>query len=103
MSMSSSSNTSTMSSSTNSVDLSTYQDDLENVLTWLLFSEESMEKQEALGHNVSKVKEQFNQHEVCLYKCLSVCLSIIDKYDKKSSRVSIFQWLQKQIKNHSGS
>ncbi|XP_063403799.1 dystrophin-like isoform X1 [Mytilus trossulus] len=63
MSMSSSSNTSTMSSSTNSVDLSTYQDDLENVLTWLLFSEESMEKQEALGHNVSKVKEQFNQHE----------------------------------------
>ena len=66
MSMSSSSNNSTMSSSTNSVDLSTYQDDLENVLTWLLEAEELMEKQESLGDNVTKVKDQFNQHEVGL-------------------------------------
>jgi len=66
MSMSSSSNTSTMSSSTNSVDLSTYQDDLENVLTWLLEAEELMEKQEHLGANVTKVKDQFNQHEVSI-------------------------------------
>ena len=64
MSMSSSSNTSTMSSSSNSVDLSTYQDDLENVLTWLLEAEELMEKQDNLGNTVSKVKDQFNQHEV---------------------------------------
>ena len=64
MSMSSSSNTSTMSSSTNSVDLSTYQNDLENVLTWLLEAEELMEKQEHLGGSVTKVKDQFNQHEV---------------------------------------
>jgi hypothetical protein len=53
-----------MSSSTNSVDLSTYQDDLENVLTWLLEAEELMEKQEHLGGSVTKVKDQFNQHEV---------------------------------------
>lgn len=50
--------------STPSVDLSTYQDDLENVLAWLLEAEEIVEKQEPIGNDIKKVKGQFNQHEV---------------------------------------
>ncbi|XP_059157467.1 dystrophin-like isoform X5 [Physella acuta] len=62
MSMSSSeSRHSTMS--TVSVDLMSYQDALENVLTWLLDAEEVIEKQEPIASEVNKVKEQFNQHE----------------------------------------
>ena len=65
---SSSSHHSTMSSGATSevsvVDLMTYQDDMENVLTWLLEAEETIERQEPLGNTVGKVKEQFNQHEV---------------------------------------
>ncbi|KAK3089530.1 hypothetical protein FSP39_004327 [Pinctada imbricata] len=49
--------------SVSSVDLATYQEDLENVLAWLLEAEEIVEKQEAIGTEVKKVKEQFNQHE----------------------------------------
>ncbi|CAL1537370.1 unnamed protein product [Lymnaea stagnalis] len=62
MSMSSSeSRHSTMS--TVSVDLMSYQDSLENVLTWLLDAEEVIEKQKPIADDVNKVKEQFNQHE----------------------------------------
>ncbi|XP_069136952.1 dystrophin-like isoform X1 [Argopecten irradians] len=61
---SSSSHHSTMSSAATSVDLMSYQDDMENVLTWLLEAEETMEKQEPIATIVGKVKEQFNQHEV---------------------------------------
>lgn len=49
--------------STPSVDLSTYQDDLENVLAWLLEAEEIVDKQEPIGNDIKKVKGQFNQHE----------------------------------------
>ena len=77
--------------SVGSVDLATYQEDLENVLAWLLEAEEIVEKQEPIGGEVKKVKEQFNQHEVpsilivrlkilqaltfedYLFLCLSVC------------------------------
>ncbi len=63
MSMSSSeSRHSTMS--TASVDILSYQDALENVLTWLLEAEEIMEKQAPIGHLVYSVKKQFNEHEV---------------------------------------
>ncbi|KAH9492319.1 hypothetical protein Btru_024695 [Bulinus truncatus] len=62
MSMSSSeSRHSTMS--TVSVDLLSYQDALENVLTWLLDAEEVIEKLEPISGEVTKVKEQFNEHE----------------------------------------
>lgn len=63
MSISSSSSQHSMTS-TPSVDLSTYQDDLENVLAWLLEAEEIVEKQEPIGSDIKKVKDQFNQHEV---------------------------------------
>uniref|UniRef100_A0A8W8JFQ6 Dystrophin n=1 Tax=Magallana gigas TaxID=29159 RepID=A0A8W8JFQ6_MAGGI len=62
MSISSSSSQHSMTS-TPSVDLSTYQDDLENVLAWLLEAEEIIEKQEPIGNDIKKVKGQFNQHE----------------------------------------
>lgn len=62
---SSSSQHSTMSSGT-SVDLQSYQDDLEMVLTWLLEAEDIVEKQEAIGDNLKAVKTQFNQHEVII-------------------------------------
>ncbi|XP_078330229.1 dystrophin-like isoform X4 [Crassostrea virginica] len=62
MSISSSSSQHSMTS-TPSVDLSTYQDDLENVLAWLLEAEEIVEKQEPIGNDIKKVKGQFNQHE----------------------------------------
>lgn len=63
MSMSSSeSRHSTMS--TTSSDLLSYQDALENVLTWLLEAEEVIEKQASIGHLVYSVKKQFNEHEV---------------------------------------
>ncbi|XP_067674722.1 dystrophin-like isoform X3 [Haliotis asinina] len=62
MSMSSSeSRHSTMS--TTSSDLLSYQDALENVLTWLLEAEEVIEKQASIGHLVYSVKKQFNEHE----------------------------------------
>ncbi|KAL3882693.1 hypothetical protein ACJMK2_029006, partial [Sinanodonta woodiana] len=62
MSMSSSSSRhSTMSSA--SVDLISYQDALENVLTWLLEAEEVMEMQEPISVSVIEVKKQFSEHE----------------------------------------
>jgi len=65
-SLSSSSRQSTMSSG--SVDqLSSYQDSLENVLTWLLEAEDIIMKQDHIGESVTKVKQQFSQHEVCSY------------------------------------
>ncbi|XP_052240299.1 dystrophin-like isoform X2 [Dreissena polymorpha] len=59
---STSSRQSTMSSS-GSVDLLSYQDALENVLTWLLEAEEEIDKQEPLGETVTVVKMQFSEHE----------------------------------------
>ncbi|XP_052810329.1 dystrophin-like isoform X2 [Mya arenaria] len=57
-----SSRQSTMSSS-GSVDLLSYQDSLENVLTWLLEAEEVIEKQKPIGEDVTVVKKQFSEHE----------------------------------------
>ena len=59
---SSSSRQSTMSSG--SVDLLSYQDGLENVLTWLLEAEEVVEIQEPIANEVTAVKKQFGEHEV---------------------------------------
>ena len=59
---SSSSRQSTMSSG--SVDLLSYQDGLENVLTWLLEAEEMVEQQEPITSEVTAVKKQFGEHEV---------------------------------------
>ncbi|KAJ8315395.1 hypothetical protein KUTeg_007545 [Tegillarca granosa] len=64
MSLSSSSSQHSTMSSGNSVDLQSYQDDLEMVLTWLLEAEDIVEKQEPIGDNLKAVKTQFNQHEV---------------------------------------
>ena len=59
---SSSSRQSTMSSG--SVDLLSYQDALENVLTWLLEAEEVVEIQKPIASEVTAVKKQFGEHEV---------------------------------------
>lgn len=65
-SLGSSSRQSTISSS-GSVDLlSSYQDSLENVLTWLLEAEDIIEKQEPVGESVTNVKKQFSEHEVIM-------------------------------------
>lgn len=64
---SSSSRQSTMSSS-GSVDLLSYQDSLENVLTWLLEAEEVVETQGPVGDTVLVVKKQFSEHEVGFIK-----------------------------------
>ncbi|XP_076466610.1 dystrophin-like isoform X3 [Babylonia areolata] len=49
--------------SSGSVELQSYQDALENVLTWLLEAEDVMDKQTPLSSDVHIVKDQFNQHE----------------------------------------
>ena len=64
---SSSSRQSTMSSG--SVDLLSYQDGLENVLTWLLEAEEVVEIQEPIANEVTAVKKQFGEHEVSRKQC----------------------------------
>ena len=56
-------------SSSGSVDLLSYQDSLENVLTWLLEAEEVVETQEVLGNTVVVVKKQFSEHEVSAFLC----------------------------------
>ncbi|XP_070191463.1 dystrophin-like isoform X2 [Littorina saxatilis] len=61
MSMSSESGPSMASSG--SVELLSYQDALEGVLTWLLEAEEVMDKQPPMASDVHIVKDQFNQHE----------------------------------------
>ena len=53
--------------SSSSVELLSYQDALEGVLTWLLEAEEVMEKQPSIANDVHVVKDQFNQHEVGIY------------------------------------
>ncbi|KAL5009782.1 hypothetical protein ScPMuIL_012087 [Solemya velum] len=63
---SSSSRHSTMSSA--SVDLLSYQESLENVLTWLLQAEDTVEKQQPIESTVHKVKEQFNEHEEFMFQ-----------------------------------
>ena len=62
MSMSSESGPSMASSG--SVELLSYQDALESVLTWLLEAEEAMDKQPPIADSVHIVKDQFNLHEV---------------------------------------
>ena len=59
--------------SSGSVDLLSYQDALENVLTWLLEAEEVVEVQEPIAHEVTAVKKQFGEHEVGAV--LSLCRS----------------------------
>ncbi|XP_041352153.1 dystrophin-like isoform X2 [Gigantopelta aegis] len=64
MSLSMSSSESHHSTMSNiSGDIVSYQDALENVLTWLLEAEEVIEKQVAIGSDVHTVKKQFNEHE----------------------------------------
>ncbi|KAK7483287.1 hypothetical protein BaRGS_00025454, partial [Batillaria attramentaria] len=62
MSMTSSESAHSMTSS-GSVELLSYQDALESVLTWLLEAEEAMEKLAPIASDVNTVKDQFNQHE----------------------------------------
>lgn len=63
MSLSSSSSRHSTASST-SVDLNSYQDALEGVLTWLLEAEDVLCRQREVASDVNKVKEQFQIHEV---------------------------------------
>lgn len=46
------------------VDLDSYQATLEEVLTWLLSAEDSLQVQEEVSDDVEEVKEQFHTHEV---------------------------------------
>lgn len=48
------------------VDLDSYQTALEEVLTWLLSAEDSLQAQGDISNDVEEVKEQFHTHEVCL-------------------------------------
>uniref|UniRef100_A0A8C7QQG7 Utrophin n=1 Tax=Oncorhynchus mykiss TaxID=8022 RepID=A0A8C7QQG7_ONCMY len=45
------------------VDLDSYQATLEEVLTWLLSAEDSLQVQEEVSEDVEEVKEQFHTHE----------------------------------------
>ncbi|XP_023808856.1 utrophin isoform X3 [Oryzias latipes] len=45
------------------VDLDTYQTTLEEVLTWLLSAEDTLQIQEEVSNDVEEVKEQFHTHE----------------------------------------
>lgn len=46
------------------VDLDSYQTTLEEVLTWLLSAEDTLQIQEEVSNDVEEVKEQFHTHEV---------------------------------------
>lgn len=63
-SLSSSSSRQSTISSSGSADLLSYQDSLEQVLTWLLEAEEVVETQGTIQDNVIIVKKQFSEHEV---------------------------------------
>ena len=60
--------------SSGSVELLSYQDALERVLTWLLEAEEVIDKQSPIADNVHTVKDQFNQHEVCHFNLFTSVL-----------------------------
>lgn len=46
------------------VDLDSYQTTLEEVLTWLLSAEDTLQVQDEVSDDVEEVKEQFHTHEV---------------------------------------
>ena len=46
------------------MDLDSYQIALEEVLTWLLSAEDTVQEQEDMSDEVEEVKEQFATHEV---------------------------------------
>lgn len=46
------------------VDLDSYQSTLEEVLTWLLSAEDTLQIQDEVSDDVEEVKEQFHTHEV---------------------------------------
>lgn len=46
------------------VDLDGYQTTLEEVLTWLLSAEDTLQDQDVVSDDVEEVKEQFHTHEV---------------------------------------
>lgn len=48
------------------VDLEGYQTALEEVLSWLLSTEDSLQAQGDISTDVEEVKEQFHTHEVCV-------------------------------------
>ena len=73
---SSSSRQSTMS--LGSVDLLSYQDGLENVLTWLLEAEEVVEIQEPIANEVTAVKKQFGEHEVSYIRSVQNRVDCLD-------------------------
>lgn len=45
-------------------DLESYQTELEEVLSWLLSAEDSLQAQGEISTDVEEVKEQFHAHEV---------------------------------------
>lgn len=53
-----------MESSFPEVDLDTYQTTLEEVLTWLLSAEDTLQIQDEVSDDVEEVKDQFHTHEV---------------------------------------
>lgn len=46
------------------VNLDSYQTALEEVLSWLLSAEDTLQAQGEISNNVEEVKEQFHTHEV---------------------------------------
>lgn len=46
------------------MDLDSYQANLEEVLTWLLSAEDTLQMQDDVSDDVEEVKDQFHAHEV---------------------------------------
>lgn len=52
--------------------LESYQNSLEEVLTWLLSAEDGLQAQPPISSFVEEVKEQFHTHEVICKKYINV-------------------------------
>lgn len=59
------------------MDLESYQTALEEVLTWLLTAEDSLQAQGDISNDVEVVKEQFHTHEVHVYNNVPVLIYLL--------------------------
>lgn len=59
------------------MDLDSYQVALEEVLTWLLYAEDTFQEQEDISNDVEEVKEQFATHEVGFRRVVDVMRFIL--------------------------
>lgn len=57
-----------------SVELSSYQNIVEEVLSWLLIADDKVDSMANISDDLNEVKSQFQEHEVCLEsKCTDMC------------------------------